>query len=1100
MHAKIWKETVMIPTYAVGEPNANPMFFENRVYQGSSGKIYPYPIIESIGDTKQDQPYTAIFLENDYLRVMILPELGGRIQRIEDKVTGEDAVYYNEVIKPALVGLLGPWISGGIEFNWPQHHRPTTFMPLDYQIKEDTTKNAVSVTLCDTDRMFGTKSLLTITLYVDKAYIEIVGQLYNPTQFTQTFLWWANPAIAVNDHTQSIFPPDVHAVMDHGKRDVSTFPIATGIYYKHDYSGGVDISRYKNIPVPTSYMAYKSDYDFVGSYDHSKQTGILHVADHHISPGKKQWTWGNGDFGKTWERNLTDESGPYIELMTGVFTDNQPDFTFLEPGEEKTFTQYFLPYSHAPRVINATKDLVLSLDEQFNLALYASSDLSAWLTVTSSSQEVLLDEIIKLNPAEYHQRALQCGEEAHTITVCSLDGQTLLSSTIQSNEKKSEVPEPAKPVPPPHCVETVEELYLAAVHLEQYRHATFRSEPYWEEALRRDPKDYRCNTGYGELLLKRGLFKESELFFRVAIERTTKHNPNPIDSRAYTLLGLSLFHQGRYDEAYDAFYKAVWDGKQQEQGFLYLGILELRKKHFQAAQAFLEYGLAKNSRNLKLRGYLALSLLQQGERQAAEEYINETLRIDPFDVFTQNLRAQLSHHGEQPEASICHDWEVRLLYLASLYADVGSYERSHEVLWAVETDNPIVYYHKAYYAMQLGSTEEAEELLRHGESLRDSSFFPNTLDDLKILEAVTSSHRQLWKAHSLLGMYWYDKREYRKAIDAWEYATTHNTEHAKTLRCLSLAYFNQEGEPDKAIRTLERACSLDSQDDRLLYELDQLYKKCGRAPEGRRAFLERHLDVVYRRDDLLIEYITLLNLTGEYGQARQLELSHNFHPWEGGEGKIASQFVITHVELAKLQTDGAVTKALLNQALSYPENLNEGKLDGNKDNEVHYLLGCVYEQENDQERAAYHWQLATRGLLTADAAMYYYDQSPHQLLYKGLALSKLKQKTEAMRCFDELLEYGRAHMQDEVQIDYFAVSLPDLQVFNENLSKRNKIHCTFLIGLGNLGKCNPTEAEGEFRKVMEMDPGHGECRRLLASMNWLISTFKEEHRLADENT
>lgn len=148
----------------------------------------------------------------------------------------------------------------------------------------------------------------------------------------------------VNEHTKTIMPPDVHAVMDHGKRDVSRWPIATGTYYKYDYSRGVDISRYKNIPVPTSLMAASSMYDFVGGYDFSRNAGILHVADHHVSSGKKQWTWGNGDFGRAWDRNLTENDGPYVELMTGVYTDNQPDFTWLSPHETKTFTQYFLPY------------------------------------------------------------------------------------------------------------------------------------------------------------------------------------------------------------------------------------------------------------------------------------------------------------------------------------------------------------------------------------------------------------------------------------------------------------------------------------------------------------------------------------------------------------------------------------------------------------------------------------------------------------------------------------------------------------------------------------------------------------------------------------
>ncbi len=251
--ARVWEETVTIPTYGVGAPNKNPMFLEKRVYQGSSGRVYPHPVTDKIFDEKADKAYRAIFLENDFIRVMLLPEIGGRIQRAYDKIGGQDFVYYNHVIKPALVGLAGPWISGGIEFNWPQHHRPSTFDPVDYTCFENADGSATAV-MGEIEAMFRTKSTVRFTLYPDRAYIEISAQLYNRTPVPQTFLWWANPAVAVNDNTRTIFPPDVTAVMDHGKRAVSTFPIATGTYYKVDYSSGVSIfltkSTAKNSPSP----------------------------------------------------------------------------------------------------------------------------------------------------------------------------------------------------------------------------------------------------------------------------------------------------------------------------------------------------------------------------------------------------------------------------------------------------------------------------------------------------------------------------------------------------------------------------------------------------------------------------------------------------------------------------------------------------------------------------------------------------------------------------------------------------------------------------------------------------------------------------------
>ena len=504
---------------------------------------------------------------------MILPELGGRIQRAYDKTNHYDFVYYNHVIKPALVGLCGPWISGGIEFNWPQHHRPTTFSPVDYLLIENP-DGSKTCRVSDVDQMYGTKGETSFTLYPGKAYIEIKGQLYNRTSTPQTFLWWANPAVPVNDHTQSIFPPDVHAVMDHGKRDVLRFPIATGIYYKHDYSEGVDISRYKNIPVPTSYMAEKSDFNFVGGYDYQKQAGILHVADHHISPGKKQWTWECGDFGKAWDRNLTDEDGPYVELMTGVYTDNQPDFTWLKPMEEKRFTQYFMPYKTVGAVKNASIEAMVGLDADesgIRVAAYTTQEYPDARVILTYEGQVLLDEKRTISPvAPFETHLDQVVEDETKLTVRVLDGTREMISYTPAKKEIPKVPDPAEAAKDPEEIMSNEELFLTGLHIEQYRHATYRPDPYYLEGLKRDPGDIRINNAYGSLLMRRGCFQAAEAHFRTAIKRATWKNPNPYDSEPYYNLGLSLFYQERYDEAFDAFYKATWSNEQQEMSFYYL--------------------------------------------------------------------------------------------------------------------------------------------------------------------------------------------------------------------------------------------------------------------------------------------------------------------------------------------------------------------------------------------------------------------------------------------------------------------------------------------------------------------------------------------------
>jgi len=176
---KVWRETVSIPTYETGPQDVHPMFLENRVYQGSTGAVYPYGVTDTLSDTRTEKTWQAVWLENDYLKIMILPELGGRVQKAFDKVKQRDFVYHNEVIKPALVGLLGPWISGGIEFNWPQHHRPTTYMPVDCTLEENE-DGSKTVWVGETEPMHGLQVMTGFTLRPDRAALEITRAFFPP--------------------------------------------------------------------------------------------------------------------------------------------------------------------------------------------------------------------------------------------------------------------------------------------------------------------------------------------------------------------------------------------------------------------------------------------------------------------------------------------------------------------------------------------------------------------------------------------------------------------------------------------------------------------------------------------------------------------------------------------------------------------------------------------------------------------------------------------------------------------------------------------------------------------------------------------------------
>lgn len=1093
---KVWEEEVIIPTYEVGQAEKNPIFLENRVYQGSSGKVYPYPIIESISDTKTDKVYKALWLENQYLKIMILPELGGRIQRAYDKTNDYDFVYYNQVIKPALVGLVGPWISGGIEFNWPQHHRPTTFMPVDY-ILQDNEDGSKTVFVNDVDQMYGTKGLAAFTLYPDCAYLEIRGQLYNRTPLPQTFLWWANPAVAVNEHTQSIFPPDVHAVMDHGKRDVSRFPMATGVYYKKDYSEGVDISRYKNIPVPTSYMAEKSEYDFVGGYDHSVGAGILHVANHHISPGKKQWTWGCGDFGKAWDRNLTDEDGPYIELMTGVYTDNQPDFSWLKPFEEKVFKQYFMPYKGIGGVKNATIKGAVNLevtDKEVSIKVYTTKEYKDAKVSVYHNAKLLFEDTVTISPVIIYDKLLSGAfRKASDVSVVVSQGEETIVEYTPVEQTLQELPSPAKPAKAPKDIRSGEELYLTGLHLEQYRHATFTPDEYYLEGLSRDEEDIRINNAYGSLLLRRGLFKSSEKYFRNAIKRLTALNPNPYDCEAYYNLGLSLFYQDRKKDAYDAFYKATWNSGQQEMAFYYLAAIDASNGNYESAQELIEKAIIKNSHNMKARGLKTVILRKRGLIDKAKEMVEKNLHIDPFD-YVSLYESVLLYQEKREENlykmnSIMRQFHENYLQAARDYSEAGFLEEAVNLLKECRERNVMLKYYEAYYYGKLKTKDLEIKALQEAASGCPDYCFPNKLEDIAVLKNANDKNPSDALAYYYLGNLYYDKRQYSLATTFWEKSRELNESFPTVHRNLSLVYYNKLGEYDKARGEMEKAFDLDTSDARIFLELDQLYKKLGMTANERLDNFIRYKDTFVQRDDLYIEYITLLNLLGKHDDALSHIEKRIFHPWEGGEGKITTQYTLSLLELAKMAMNNKEykkAKEYLNRALVYPKNLGEGKLEGTKDNHIYYYLGLVYENLAQEEEAIRYYKLASIGDEEPAGMMYYNDQPADMILYQGLAKLKLGEKSQANARFYKLLDYGEKHIFDEIRIEYFAVSLPDLLIFHDDLKIRNKVHCYFLIGLAHVGLGKNAEAIESFNKALDMDKNHIGCIQQLKGLQGIL--------------
>jgi tetratricopeptide (TPR) repeat protein len=1078
---RAWKDRVEIPTYPEQKADRNPMFLEKRVYQGSSGKVYPNPFTDRVSNEKGVKTYEAVFLENEYIHLMMLPEIGGRIHVGQDKTNGYDFFYRQTVIKPALVGLLGPWISGGVEFNWPQHHRPTTYMPVQYLIEQDEDGSA-TVWLSEHEPMQRMKGMVGICLHPGKSYIEAKVRLYNRTPFVQTFLWWANVGVHVHDQYQAFFPPDVTYIADHARRAISSYPIARNFYYGVDYRKGVDISWYKNIPVPTSYMVTESKYDFVGGYDHKRKAGLVHVANRHIAPGKKLWTWGNAEFGYAWDRNLTDSDGPYVELMAGVYTDNQPDFSWLHPYESRSWSQFWYPIQEIGPVKNANRRAAVSFEQRGNelfVGVGVTEPLARAKVLITRNGSLLFEETVDVAPGKPFVRTLPV-QSGSMVRVLANNGEEIIRYTPEKPHPSATLPSPATEPPAPKDIPSSDELYITGLHLEQYRHATRYPEPYWEEALARDPADSRCNTELGLLKLRRGEFAQAEKHFCRAIERLVRRNPNPLDGSAYYYLGLALQFQERFAEAYAAYYNAAWNYAWQSAANYRLAQIDCQRGNFENALEHLDRSLSTNAGHLNASNLKATLLRRLGRQAEAELRVREALKLDPLDFWACNELLLLSPTANAERSLEPFKDNVQLhLDLAFDYAAAGFWKEATDVLLRVVDDaaatHPMVFYVLGELAQRRGEQPAASQFRAAAAEASSDYCFPARLEEFIVLKAVSNSSSGYARSRYYLGNLLYDKKRYDEAIHAWEASVSCDGGFAIPWRNLGIAYFNIRKDPTSALRVYEKAFALNAGDARLLYELDQLRKHGGVPAKERLSILNQHPELIAFRDDLTVEFITLLNQTGESRRALAMLLSRRFNPWEGGEGLVSGQYVWAHLLIGRsLLEAGQADEALghFSAARTYPHNLGEGKHLLTSEVHLDYFTGLALEELGHGQQARESWNKAVEQEAPITWTTY----------YRALSYQALDRADEAKQTLEAMRRFAERQMSAEVKIEYFATSLPNFLLFEDDLQRRNQVDSMFLLALAELGSGNAATASDLLKELLSIDDNHMAARAELRSL------------------
>jgi tetratricopeptide (TPR) repeat protein len=1030
------QEKLSMPTWEIGPPSVHPL------YPGPQGRIYPYTLNETLTDRKVDRTYDAVFLENEYVRVLILPEIGGRLHGAVDKTNDYVWVYWQRTIKPGLISMTGAWISGGIEWNFPHGHRPSGYMPVDHRIVRHDDGSA-TVWVGETEPIFNTRWLVGMTLEPGRSRVRCDYVFINPTNHRVSFQFWATAATHANEGSQAQYPGDV--VTGHGKMEFWNWPV-------HD---GVDLTWWKNVPNASSFFAYESADDWFGTYDHGAEGGLVHVADHRLMPGKKLWTWGSGPSGRIWEDILTEGGGAYFEPQAGAWADNQPDYHWMEPHEVRTAHDYWYPVRDTRGFHNASPDFAVNTDLRDGQAfagVYATGVFEGLRVVLRDvgSGRVLNETVTRIAPDRpfTEEMAVPSATTVHDLHLAVHDGSGRLLIELQrSPAREIELPEPPRQWGLAEGM-TEDELFHCGEWLDRFRR-TEEALRCYEEALRRDPADSRVNTEMGFLALKEARWEDALRSFGAALERDAD-SPRLHFGRALAALGL-----GRFDEAYDRFLRASSGARLSASAQLNLARLELRRGDPGAALERATRAEAGNGSFADIPALAAAAHRRLGQPERALAAAERALAADPMHFMgghekTHALRTLGRPAGgwEQTWRSVMRGSAQNHITLAEAYAEAGLFEDAEAVLDELRADEAsgpgaMVHYLRGWLRHSLGDEAGATAHFERGARSPLAHANPHRIVEMKALEAAVAAEPADAHAHHLLGNLLYGLGRREEGLRHWKQAVKRNDRLALTWRNVGYAEAQLNGDDRAALEAHDRAFALDTSDARILLERDQTAERLGVPGAERRALLDRHPRTVARRDDLTKRWIDLLLSDGEPGDLESVErvlASRHFHSWEG-----AYELHHAWVEVQQKRGDlvlgwGDVAGARRHyeRAFEYPRNLEVAPR--TPDLRAHVLWSLARSHDGEQ-----------RETLLQKILDEHHPRPALGTYYQALALEALGKRDEARARLDRLEQRARALTADA-----------------SNARGRAVGH--YLLSLVLRERGDAAAADAELRAARELDP------------------------------
>jgi tetratricopeptide (TPR) repeat protein len=960
---KAWEGTVTIPTYGWSE-DINPKFWalEGTVKYTTTLKgtiVYPYTMQDHLYRTKADRTYKALFLENEYLKVTCLPELGGRLHSVFDKTEGKEMFHLNDVIKPGMIAMRGAWISGGVEWNaGPHGHTVTILSPVDALIGQNSDGSAY-IEINNLEKSQRTQWTVRVTLHPGKAYLDEKIRIFNPTDAISPYYFWNCTAFPCRKGTRFIYPMSLGT--DHNGVRFFSWPV----------HNGKDITWLKNYDTSSSVFSVDCVFDFFGAYDIDMDRGIVQVADHHELSGKKAWTWGTWDFGLVSQQNLTDNDGPYIEVQSGPLP-TQSDYGMLLPRAEVSWQEYWYPVHGLGEGFEyATRNIAVQTvrqDDKLQVNIIATAKFPRVICTLSQGSKKLLRNTINLTPESPQVLTLFSAPKSPVdITIKTRKGHVLANFTTPLPIPEISPPETSKLMRKPDEQLTLEEKYLKA---RKYDLATDRrkARQYYEKALSEDGQYSPALRSLAVLDIESGLYKRAVQRLKKALKR------DATDGLSWIFLGVSHLKVGDEEEAVKCAYEAVRCLGMSSLGYDLAGRAYMRQGKYAKAVEVFERAVRLNPTDNKAKNHLLLALYASGQTKLAYKQAEKRKAQNPTGLVPRALialqnKGRMDRFVHQARAFVGED-DFQMLEASIVFGDLGLTKEAAKLLLAVcveavseEERSPLPFYYLAYFTSQHKDRTKAREYLSRAAGIYKDYVFPSRPEAIEVLKYAIEENPDDAYAHLHIGNLYCHLDRIPEAVRHWQKAVDLNSSLSVAFRNLGLYAWAVEDDLSKAEGFYRKAINARPKDQTLYRDLADVLLAANRRPEAIKVLESTPFEVLKRADIIIM--LAQAYLDGqEFGRAVDLlESTPYFVNWEG-QTITWDLFHKAHLERGQKRFENNNFEGALRDfeaALTYPENIGVGRSNKPREAKAQYWRGKALEALERLEQALQAWKEGAAG-------------------------------------------------------------------------------------------------------------------------------------------